>query len=165
MSYLSNLNTGKYFQRCFVDKPFVVARAPNMYHKSAAVASSCVPGTVFCSDVGSHLVPIWSAAGSPTARGREQGSGRAESGRVVLCGTNHRATNLDNRAPACRRGAEPCRDVHVCSARQRRFPCVGGRALSRARAARACAPVCTDARPSRISVVLCTNGKSGNMQI
>ena len=45
-----------------------------MYHISAAVGSSCVQGTVFCDDVGSHLVPIWSAAGSPTAGGREQGS-------------------------------------------------------------------------------------------
>ena len=48
-----------------------------MYHISAAVGSSCVQGTVFCDDVGSHLVPIWSAAGSPTAGGREQGYGRA----------------------------------------------------------------------------------------
>ena len=46
-----------------------------MYHISAAVGSSCVQGTVFCDDVGSHLVQIWSAAGSPTAGGREQGSG------------------------------------------------------------------------------------------
>ena len=48
-----------------------------MYHISAAVGSSCVQGTVFCDDVGSHLVPIWSAAGSPTAGGREHFSGRS----------------------------------------------------------------------------------------
>ena len=80
MSYLSNLDTGKYFQRRFVDKPFIVASAPNMYHISAAVSSICVQGTVFCDDVGSHLARIWSAAGSPTAGGREQGSGRPVSG-------------------------------------------------------------------------------------
>ena len=54
-----------------------------MYHISAAVGSSCVQGTVFCDDVGSHLVPIWSAAGSPTAGGREQGSGNQGCARLM----------------------------------------------------------------------------------
>ena len=65
------LYTGKYFPTWFFDKQFIVASAPNIYHISAAVSSSCVQGTVFCDDVGSHLVPIWSAAGSPTAGARE----------------------------------------------------------------------------------------------
>ena len=54
-----------------------------MYHISAAVGGSCVQGTVFCDDVGSHLVPIWSAAGSPTAGDREQGYGERFFGLVI----------------------------------------------------------------------------------
>ena len=72
------------------------------------IGSSCVQWTVFCDDVCSHLVPIWSAAGSPTAGGREQGSDLPGAGTVLAD---------DRRRPGLAGRASLTKNANFCCAR------------------------------------------------